>query len=127
MDEKQAKALGKMLRDRREELGLSLRQLTKQVNIPDATIVRIEQGAFSAPAPDKLARLADALGLKLADVFALADYTAPTELPTLKPYLRTKYRGLPQDDVDAIEKYAARLAKKHGIHLTGPAPGQDES
>lgn len=127
MDEDQAKALGKVLRQRREECGLSLRQLSKRVSIPDATIVRIEQGAFSAPAPDKLARLADSLGLKLADVFALADYAAPTQLPTLKPYLRTKYRDLPADDVEAIERYAARLAKKHGIDLAGPAPGEDES
>jgi len=126
MDDEQAKALGKVLRDRREALGLSLRQLTQRVSIPDATIVRIEQGAFSAPAPDKLARLADALGLSLADVYALADYAVPSDLPSFKPYLRTKYRDLPAEDVAAIERYATRLARKHGISLDGPAPGEDE-
>jgi transcriptional regulator with XRE-family HTH domain len=127
MDETQAKALGKVLRERRETLGLSLKRLGDKVGLPDVTILRFERGDHAAPAPDKLARLAEGLGLKLADVFALADYAVPSELPSFKPYLRTKYRDLPPEDIESIEKYAARLAKKHGITLDGPAPGQDEN
>jgi transcriptional regulator with XRE-family HTH domain len=127
MDEKQAKALGRVLRERRESLGLSLRQLGRQTDLPDVTILRFEQGAYAAPAPDKLARVAEAVGLSLADVYAMADYAIPGELPTLKPYLRTKYRALSPDDVEAIERYASRLAKKHGVSLSGPAAGEDES
>ena len=67
------------------------------------------------------------VGLTLADVYAMADYAVPDDLPSFRPYLRTKYRDLPADDVEAIERYAARLAKKHGINLDGPAPGEDES
>lgn len=126
MDDEQAKALGAFLRQRREQLGLSSRQLAARAGFNDATVVRFEQGAFGAPRADKLARLAEALGLQLADVYALADYAVPSELPTLRPYLRTKYRDLPVEDVEAIEAYAARLAKKHGIHLAGPALGEDE-
>jgi len=127
MDDEQAKNLGKVLRDRREALGLSLRQIGKLSEMPDVTVLRFEQGAFAAPAPDKLARLAAALGLTLADVYALADYAVPNDLPSFTPYLRTKYRDLPNEDIDAIERYAAKLAKKHGVSLSGPAPGQDES
>lgn len=127
MDDEQAKNLGKVLRDRREALGLSLRQVGKQAELPDVTVLRFEQGAFAAPAPDKLARVAEVLGLTLADVYALADYAVPSDLPSFTPYLRTKYRDLPAEDIDKIEAYASRLARKHGISLQGPAPGEDES
>lgn len=127
MDEQQAKNLGKVLRDRREALGLSLRQLSKIAEMPDVTILRFERGDHAAPAPDKLARLASALGLSLADIYALADYAVPADLPSFTPYLRTKYRDLPNEDVEAIERYAQKLAKKHGVSLSGPSPGEDES
>lgn len=127
MDDEQAKALGDLLRHRREELGLSTRQLGERAGLDGVTVLRFEQGAFAAPRPDKLARVADVLGLSLADVYALADYAVPADLPNLRPYLRTKYRDLPPEDAEKIEAYAARLAKKHGITLAGPAPGEDES
>ncbi len=127
MDEQQAKTLGALLKQRREALGLSLRQLAKIVDVKDVTILRFERGDHAAPAPDKLARIAEAVGLSLADVYALADYAVPTDLPSFKPYLRTKYRDLPKDEIDKIEAYAQKLAKKHGVNLEGPAPGEDES
>lgn len=127
MDDKQAKSLGELLRQKREELGLTSRQLGEIAGLDGTTVLRFEEGAFAAPRPDKLARVAEALGLSLADVYALADYAVPADLPTFRPYLRTKYRGLPAEDVEKIEAYAARLARKHGIELAGPAPGEDES
>ena len=126
MDEQQAKTLGSLLKQKREALGLSLRQLAKVAEVNDVNIFRLERGDWAAPAPDKLARIAEALGLSLADVYALADYAVPTDLPSFKPYLRTKYRSLPQEEVDKIEAYAQKLAKKHGVNLQGPAPGDDE-
>ena len=119
MEPDRAAALGHVLRARREELGLSTRQLSAQVGVNDVTIVRIERGEFAAPRPDKLSRLAEGLGLRLADIFAMADYVAPSELPTLAPYLQAKYPGLPDDAVAAIGRYAARTAKQHGINLEG--------
>ena len=111
MDEEQAKRLGAFLRARREELGWSSRRLAAECEMNDATIVRIENGQFAAPKPDKLSRITEALGLSLSDVFALADYAAPSDLPHFME----------------IERYAARLAKRHGVALAGPAPGEDES
>jgi len=127
MDDEQAQKLGQVLREKREAKGLSLRQLGKLADLPDVTVLRFEQGAYAAPAPDKLARVAAALGMSLADVFALADYSVPNDLPSFMPYLRTKYRNLPTEDVEAIERYAQKLAKKHGVSLSGPAPGEDEN
>ena len=117
MEPDRAAALGRVLRTRREELGLSTRKLSAHAGVNDVTIVRIERGEFAAPRPDKLSRLADALNLRLADIFAMADYVAPSELPTLAPYLRAKYPGLPDEAVAAIGRYAARTAKQHGINM----------
>jgi transcriptional regulator with XRE-family HTH domain len=126
MTPEQAKALGQRLKSRREDLNLSTHRLAELAEMDQATVVRLEAGSISAPRPDKLSRLAKVLGLSGADVFALADYIVPHDLPTLKPYLRTKYRGLPPEDVEKIEAYAARLAKKHGVRVSEPAPGEDE-
>lgn len=126
MDQEQAQELGRRLREQRERLGLSTRELAERADTTHATIVRLEQGAFDAPAPDKLSRIADALGLGLADVYALADYSVPTELPSFRPYLRTKYRGLPAPALEQLERSFRRVAKQHGIDPDGPAPGEDE-
>jgi transcriptional regulator with XRE-family HTH domain len=126
MNPQQAKVLGDRLRARREALELSLRDLERASGVDNGTIVRIEQGAFAAPRPDKLSRLADALGLSLADVFALAEYSVPSELPTFAPYLRSKYRDLPAPAVEELERSFQQIAKRHGFDPEGPAVGEDE-
>jgi len=127
VEPEQAKELGQRLRARREELGLSLRQLEKLTDVDDGTLVRIEQGAFAAPAPDKLARIAEALGISLADVFALAEYAVPGDLPSFQPYLRSKYRDMPPEAVDDLNKAFARIVRKHGYDPEGPKDGEDEA
>ncbi len=127
MNEEQAKTLGELLRQKREALGLSTRQLGRLADVDGVTILRFEQGAYAAPRPDKLARVAEALGMTLADVYAMADYAVPTDLPSFTPYLRTKYRDLPSEDIDKIHAYAAKLARRHGVDLTGPKAGEDEA
>lgn len=124
MNPRQAKALGKFLRDRRTVLGLSTRALAARSDVDMATIVRLEQGAFAEPRTDKLRAIAEALGLSVADVFAKADYTVPSEL--LVPYLRTKHRDLPPEAMSELERYATKLGRRYGIKPNGPAPGEDE-
>jgi transcriptional regulator with XRE-family HTH domain len=126
MDQEQARELGQRLRETREELGLTIRELAERAGTTHTTVVRLEQGAYDAPAPDKLSRIAEALGLSLADVFALADYSVPSDLPSFRPYLRTKYRGLPAPAVEELERSFMRVAKRHGLDLRGPRPGEDE-
>ena len=126
MDQEQAKELGRRLREQRERLGLSTRELAERAQTTNSTVTRLEQGAFDTPAPDKLSRIAAALDLSLADVFALADYSVPDDLPSFRPYLRSKYRDLPAPAVEELERAFARVAKRHGYQPDGPAPGEDE-
>lgn len=130
MDREQAKQLGVYLRAARTSQQLTLLKLAEITGIHDVTLGRFEAGAFAAPQPDKLVRIAEALGLPLADVFSRADYAVPADLPSFTPYMRSKYGDLPDEAVAQIERYAQKLAKKHGVDLAaaaGPLPGQDET
>ncbi|MDB9846212.1 helix-turn-helix domain-containing protein [Acidimicrobiales bacterium] len=126
MDPEAAVALGDYLRSKRTEAGLTGRQLAELTGINDSSLVRIENGYVAEPGPDKLKRIAEALGMSAADVFERAGYAVAGDLPAMEPYLRTKYGDLPQEALEQIERYASKVAKKHGISLEGPAPGQDE-
>lgn len=126
MNEEQARALGAFLREHRTALGLSTRAVAAESGVDMATIVRLEQGAFAEPKPDTLRGVAEALGVSLADVFALADYTVPSELPNFQPYLRSKYRELPSPALEELERSFRRIARKHGYDPDGPMAGEDE-
>jgi transcriptional regulator with XRE-family HTH domain len=98
MDENQAKALGATLRLRRQALGLTMRQVEAATDIPNTTILRIESGSFKAPRPDKLARIAQALGMSVGELFAQAGYLVADDLPDYATYLATKHPELPDAD-----------------------------
>lgn len=126
MNEDQAKRLGAWLRQQREAARISAGELARRADTTDATIVRLEQGAFAAPDPHKLARIAAALNLNLADVYAMADYAVPDELPTFQPYLRRKYRDMPAAAIADLDKAFSRIIEKHGYDPRGPRDGEDE-
>lgn len=120
----QASDLAQILRERRQELGYSVRVLAARAGVNLATIVRLEHGDILAPQPDTLKGLASALELSLTDLFVVADWLPRQELPAFRPYLRAKYRNLPDAAVSEMEIFFERLAKKHGIG--GPTEGEDE-
>jgi transcriptional regulator with XRE-family HTH domain len=126
MDKKQAKRFGAWLRQRRHEAGISSTRLAKEIGTTDGTIVRIEQGLISEPSPTKLSRIAQALGLSVADVYAMVGYDAPDELPSFQPYLRRRYRDLPAGAVDDLDRAFRDIVKRHGYDPNGPRPGEDE-
>lgn len=126
MNPTQARRLGKYLQKARAAKGLSGRALSELTGVDDSSIIRIEHGKVAAPSPEKLMKIAEALDLSTADVFERAGYATPSDLPAMAPYLRTKY-DLPPEALEQIERYAKRIAKKHGIAIDGPEPGQDES
>lgn len=126
MKPNEAKKLGAYIRQVRISRALSQNRLADKVGVPNSTILRLERGENLNPRPDLLADIANVLHVNLADLYGMAGYAAPRNLPSLTPYLRTKYRDLPPEASDQLEAYAARLMKKHGVDLSGPAPGEDE-
>src|SRR5580765_103483 len=112
------------IRVEREKRGLSVRSVARSVGTDMSRLVRLERGEVKVPRVDTLAKIARTLGLPLADLYGLAGYETTAELPSFTPYLRTKYRELPDDAVAEMEAFLARLQAKHG--LSGPIDGEDE-
>jgi transcriptional regulator with XRE-family HTH domain len=126
MNPTQAKRFGTYLRRARERAELSQARLAKLVGADNTRIMRLEAGITLNPAADFLSDIADVLGLDLFEVYEKAGYAETGDLPSFNVYLRSKYGELPESATEAITSYAERLAKRHGVDLSGPAPGEDE-
>ncbi|HZQ64969.1 MAG TPA: helix-turn-helix transcriptional regulator [Gaiellaceae bacterium] len=126
MDQVSARRFGQWLHRRRKAAGLGTTELAKRTGITDGTITRLEQGYIARPDPNKLSRIAEVLDIPLADIYAMAGYDAPEELPTFRPYLRSKYRDLPVEAVQDLDEAFVRIIRKHGYDAEGPEPGEDE-
>lgn len=106
MSHAQLKALGRMIARERAKAKLTQRGLAEKAGVTHPTILRMERGEFKRPDPEKLQRIAHALGLGAGDFFALAGYMHADHLPSLGQYLRTKFEGdLSAKDRKDIERY----------------------
>jgi transcriptional regulator with XRE-family HTH domain len=126
MKEEQARRLGEYIKKLRAERGMGNRELATKAGVDTAYISRLERGFYKSPRPDSLRGIAKALGIPLADLFAMADYVMPYDLPNFGPYLRAKYGDLPEEAVSALDAYFDRITADHGLNPAGPAPGEDE-
>jgi transcriptional regulator with XRE-family HTH domain len=126
MEAERQTAIGKLIYERRTELGLSMTQLAKLAGINRTQVSRLEDGYSAVPYPDTLVRLAAALRVPSADLFAIAGYQLPDELPTLRPYLRAKYGPLPDEALATVEEYLAGVAQQYGYQPGVPSDGEDE-
>jgi len=119
-----AQQLAELLRTHRQAAGLSMRQLAQASGVNVSIISQLEAGARPNPLPDTLKAVARVLKLPITDLFVTADWLPADELPTLKPYLRAKYRDLDEQAIAEIEAYAQQRVQRHGG--TGPIDREDE-
>ncbi|PSR58684.1 MULTISPECIES: helix-turn-helix domain-containing protein [Nocardia] len=120
--------LGRLLQLRREALGLSVREAARRADVDKGTVSRIEQGQIPNPRPENIKAIANVLRVPVSDLFAVAGWMPKGELPTLRPYLRTKY-NLTAEEMKDIERDFARIAREKGISFNeydGPIDGEDE-
>lgn len=101
------KTLGGMMRRARLRMGWSLRDAAKATGIPHSWLTRVEQGHYSRPAPHRLARVAEVLGLDLRQLNQATGGSLADGLPTAEMYFRTKYDLTPSE----IAKLEAVLAQ----------------
>jgi transcriptional regulator with XRE-family HTH domain len=120
----QARNLGRLIRQRREERALGIRGLEAASGVNVSSIVSLERGDILTPQPDTLKSLAAALDMPVSDLFTVAGWLPAGELPTLKPYLRAKYRQLDEQAIADLERYAQQLAERHDT--SGPLDHEDE-
>lgn len=111
--------LGQFIRGRREELGISQRELARRASVADVS--RLELGLVVNPRRDTLQALAEALNLTLSELVAVG---AAPALPNFTPYMRAKYRELPDEAIAEVEAFIAHLQTKHQLHE--PKDGEDE-
>ena len=115
MDKEQAVRLGGLIRQRRQAMGMSTYELGERIGTRNSTIIRLEQGAFAAPSPEKLAGIAEALGMSLADMYGHAGYVVPDDLPGFHAYLPARYRDLPDAAVQELTDLFDILVARHGL------------
>jgi imidazolonepropionase-like amidohydrolase len=70
---------------------------------------------------------AHALGLNVDEVLATAGLAEADNLPTFRPYLRSKYPELPEPAQAELDRYFSVLAERYGINVNGPRAGEDEA
>lgn len=105
MSKAQSRVLGSLIARERAKAKLTQRSLAEKAGVTHPTILRLERGEFGRPDPEKLQRIAHALGLDVADFFALAGYVPPESLPSFGPYLRIRWgEELSAEDRKALER-----------------------
>jgi len=106
----QARQLGALIAKARARAGVSLRELASHVGVHSSWIGFVEQGRFVDPAPDRLARLAEALDVEPARIDRIAKGALAGGLPGMRTYFRAKY-DLTPDQAAQVERYVKRLRK----------------
>lgn len=117
---------GDYIKNLREERRLSVRGLAAKAGISSGALSRLENGKRS-PQPETLKALATALAVPLSDMFAMAGYTVPYDLPSMSPYLRARYGHLPEGALTSIDDYLKRLIDEYGLDPGGPLALEDEA
>jgi transcriptional regulator with XRE-family HTH domain len=92
----QATALARIITQRRQELGLSMRQVAAATGFNVSTISVLESASNLTPQPETLKVIAGVLNLTVSDLYVVAEWLPANELPTVLPYMRAKYRELPE-------------------------------
>lgn len=126
---RQRPALGDLLVEARHGAGITLKAAAKEAGISVGSLSLLEQGKHRSTSLERLASLAEVYSVEPTDFIEAAGYDLAPALPTLTPYLRTKYRQLPAEAHDEIAAAFQRIAAKYGMNetSTGPMAGQDET
>jgi len=102
---------GKMIRDRRRELGLTLEQVGDIVGVGKSTVRKWEAGVIRNLRRDKIALLAQALQLEPVDLIDLGD-REPAETIELTPQELELVRAYRSAD-DRAQADALYMLKSH--------------
>ncbi|HXZ71576.1 MAG TPA: helix-turn-helix transcriptional regulator [Streptosporangiaceae bacterium] len=110
MTSSQARRLGLLVAKARGRKAVSLRDLAWQVGVHTSWLGRLEQGDFADPAPDRLARVAEALDIEPERIDRITKGAVADGLPGMRTYFRAKY-ALSPEQVAQIERYVNRLRR----------------
>ncbi len=111
MTNAQAKQLGTLIARARLRQNRSLRELAAALGVHSSWLGFLEQGRFLDPAPDRLARLAQALDIAPGRIDRITKGAVSEGLPDMRTYFRAKYDLTPEQAAQ-VERYVERLRRK---------------
>lgn len=111
MTQTQAQRLGTVIQKARERKGHSLRAFAELVGLPRTWLHELEHGVYLDPAPDRLARIAEALEIAPGTIDKITRGSVASSLPGMRTYFRAKYQLSP-DEAAQVEAYVERLRGK---------------
>lgn len=123
----QQPALAELVRNRRRQAGISAAELARRAGTNKTTITRLEMGRI--PKPETLQAIAKALDLPPRELLESAHYLDPDDLPSLTPYLRTRYGYLSDRARAEIAQSFRDITERYGYDPDhhGPAAGEDDT
>lgn len=114
-------SLGEYVRLKREEAGLSQRQLAQEAGVSFSNISRLESGFHARPTPGLLKSIADVLDVDLAGLLSYIGI-AVAGAGSLNDYLRRDY-DLPDEGVAEAARAIEQIARKYRPDKREPEDG----
>lgn len=112
MNDAQAVRLGRLLAQARRNKGLSLRAAAEIAGVEHIWLTRVEQGFFNQPAPERITRVAEALGIDPERIDRITKGHVSNNLPGVRTYFRAKY-DLSPAEIDQIENTVNQIQHDH--------------
>jgi len=121
MTEVQARELGRLFKQARRTRKLSLRALDELAGVSYGWLGRLERGQMIAPAPSKLTRVAEVLGIAPERIDRITRGRVSRDLPPIRTYFRAKYQLTPQE-ITQIEELFDQI-RRDRPNATEGTPG----
>ena len=102
--------IGKLIREQRKSVPLSLNKLSKISGVSVAHLGRVEQGQ-RAPSPHTLQKIAKPLGFDLNELLIMAGYLSPEPSSVLPEEQRDKLRTELDMLLERVESDSKRIRK----------------
>jgi transcriptional regulator with XRE-family HTH domain len=97
MTEAQVRELGRLFKQARRSKKLSLRALDELSGVTYGWLTRLEHGRMMAPAPSKLTKVAEVLGIPPERIDRITRGQVSRDLPPIRTYFRAKYQLTPKE------------------------------
>jgi transcriptional regulator with XRE-family HTH domain len=108
----QAQRIGRMIATARRNKDWSLRRLSTESGISPTWLMKLERGEYTAPAPERLIRVADTLRIDPERIERIVKGQISENLPGVRTYFRAKY-DLTPEEIDEIERTVQEVQRKH--------------
>ena len=110
MTDPQARELGAFVREKRDQRALTLVQLEAMTGIPDSWLYHFEKGHYTTPAPDRLAKLADALDIDAAYIDRISSDHLADSLPGTRSTSVARRSSVPRPSTNSNSSWRAFAA-----------------